>query len=307
MNPDLHLKFRHLNCFLEVARQGSFQRAADTLAITQPAVSKTIRELEDMLGYPLFERGKRGVILTDAGLTFLNAAGPSVQALKHGVRSVMSGDFRTSELRLGVLSSVEVGLVPQLLKRFHDAHPDVVVMAEGGPAKYLLNLLRSGDLDLVVGRLSDSPHVSGLQFESLYGDSLRLVVRAGHPLVGSPMEAVVSGVSEFALVLPTRETSIRQQADSLLLQNGVRLPSTCVETLSTALARSYVQMSDAVWIAPEDAVLADLEKGELEALPLREDYRGGSVGVCCNPSVALSVAGEWCLELLRQMGDARSS
>lgn len=82
------------------------------------------------------------------------------------------------------------------------------------------------------------------------------MVRAGHPLAGCPLETIVSGLSEFALVLPTRETSIRQQADSLLLQNGVRLPSSCVETLSTAWARSYVQMSDAVWIAPEDAVLA---------------------------------------------------
>lgn len=307
MNPDLHLKLRHLNCFLEVARQGSFQRAANTLAITQPAVSKTIRELEDMLGYALFERSKRGAILTDAGLTFLNAAGPSVQALKHGVRSVMSGDFRTRELRLGVLSSVEVGLVPQLLRRFHEAHPDVVVRADGGPAKYLLNLLRSGDLDLVIGRLSDSPHVAGLQFESLYGDALRLVVRVGHPLVGSPMETIVSSMAEFALVLPTRETSIRQQADSLLLQHGVRIPPTCVETLSTALARSYVQITDAVWVAPEDAILADLKNGELVALPLREAYRGGSVGVCRNPSVALSVAGEWCLELLRRMRDTRQA
>lgn len=304
MNPDLHLKFRHLNCFLEVARQGSFQRASDTLAITQPAVSKTIRELEGMLGYALFVREKRGVTLTDAGLTLLNAAAPSVQALKHGVRSVMSGDFRAEELRLGVLSSVEVGLIPRLLKRFHDAHPDVVVRAEGGPAKYLLDLLRSGDLDLVIGRLSDSPHVSGLQFESLYGDALRLVVRIDHPLAGSPMETIVSRISEFALVLPMRGTSIRQQADSLLLQHNVRIPPTCVETLSTALARSYVQMSDAIWIAPEDAILADLYNNELVALPLREAYRGGSVGVCRNPSMALSVAGEWCLELLRDMGDA---
>ena len=307
MNPDLYLKLRHLDCFLEVARQGSFQGAADTLSVTQPAISKTIRELEDMLGYALFERGKRGVILTDAGLTFLNTTGPSVQALRQGVRSVMSGDFRTKELRLGVLSSVEVGFIPQVLKRFHDTHPEVVVRVEDGPAKYLLTLLRSGDLDLVVGRLSDSPHVSGLQFEALYGDALRFVVRPGHPLVGSPIGTTVGRLSEFALVLPTRETSIRQQADSLLLQHGIRISSTCLETLSTALARSYVQISDSVWIAPEDAVKSDLDKGELVALPLREAYRGGSVGVCRNPSVALSVAGEWCMDLLRLTAEAYQS
>ena len=68
---DHRIKFRHLTCFLEVARQRSVVKAADTLSITQPAVSKTIRELEEHLDARLFDRSKRGVTLTDFGKVFL--------------------------------------------------------------------------------------------------------------------------------------------------------------------------------------------------------------------------------------------
>ncbi len=77
MNIDSRIKFRHLVCFLEVARQGSLARAADALAVSQPAISKTLKELEDLLEASLFERGKSGASLTEAGVAFLRYAGPA--------------------------------------------------------------------------------------------------------------------------------------------------------------------------------------------------------------------------------------
>ena len=84
MNIDNRIKFRHLQCFLEVARLGSLARAADRLAVSQPAVSKTLKELEEVLAAQLFERGKSGAALTEAGVDFLRYAGPCVQALREG-------------------------------------------------------------------------------------------------------------------------------------------------------------------------------------------------------------------------------
>ena len=82
MNLDTRIKFRHLLCFLEIARQGSFAKAADAVAISQPAISKTLKELEDLLQTRLFERDKSGVELTAAGVRFMRYAGPCVQALR---------------------------------------------------------------------------------------------------------------------------------------------------------------------------------------------------------------------------------
>jgi hypothetical protein len=102
MNIDNSIKFRHLLCFLEVARQGSLARAAEVLANSQPAVSKTLKELEEVLATSLFDRSKRGVVPTAAGLAFLRYAGPSVQALREGVRSLRSGEHEAGVVRLGV-------------------------------------------------------------------------------------------------------------------------------------------------------------------------------------------------------------
>lgn len=301
MNPDNRIKLRHLNCFLEVARQGSIQRAADALSISQPAVSKTLRELEDSLNSRLFERGRQGVTLTDAGNAFLHVAGPSMQALRRGIQSLRTDEYKSGELRLGVLSSVETRLVPDMIQLLHERHPGLRISVTGGPAAYLLGLLRGAELDLVVGRLSDSPHLEGLHFEHLYGDALKVVVRAGHPLLESAAELLPSRLTDYPMVLPLADTTLRQHADSLLLQSGAGLPASCLETLSNTLARAYTLQADVVWLAPRDAVLSDLEQGILHLLALDGHSSGGSVGVCSNPTINLPLSAQWCLEALREI------
>ena len=122
MNIDSRIKFRHLQCFLEVARQGSLARAADRLAVSQPAVSKTLKELEEVLAAQLFERGKGGAVLTEAGMAFLRYAGPCVQALREGVESLRGGEYQASSARLGVLSTVEGAFLPEVVRRLHERH-----------------------------------------------------------------------------------------------------------------------------------------------------------------------------------------
>ncbi|KFX71758.1 LysR family transcriptional regulator [Pseudomonas taeanensis MS-3] len=298
MNIDNRIKFRHLLCFLEVARQGSLARAAVGLAISQPAVSKTLKELEEILAARLFERSKQGVTPTAAGLAFLRYAGSSVQALREGVRSLHSGEHESGVVRLGVLSTVESSLLPDVVRRLHQQHAALVVSVVTGPSAHLLDQLRVGALDLVVGRMTDSPQIEGLSFEHLYSESMVLVVRPGHPLLQVDLRDR-SRLGEYPVVLPLAGTTIRRSADSLYVQCGVVMPQQRLETLSVALSRRYVQCSDAVWIAPQDAVRQDLVRSELIELNIGLQEPGGSVGICSNPTAALSLAAQWCCETLR--------
>jgi LysR family pca operon transcriptional activator len=300
LNIDTRIKFRHLLCFLEVARQGSLARAADKLAVSQPAISKTLKELEELLAASLFERSKSGVSLTEAGVAFLRYAGPCVQALRDGVNSLRGGEYASGVVRLGVLSTVESLLVPEVVRRLHERHSALAVSVVTGPSAYLLSQLRVGELDLVVGRMTDSPQIQGLSFEHLYSESMTLVVRAGHPLLAGPL--VRGQLEDYPLVLPLAGTTIRQYADSLLVQCGIAQPRQRLETLSVALSRRYVLCSEAIWIAPLDAVRLDLRKGELVELALGIQEPGGSVGICSNATLPLSLAAHWCLEVLREVG-----
>nr|WP_294978740.1 pca operon transcription factor PcaQ [uncultured Pseudomonas sp.] len=302
MNIDSRIKFRHLVCFLEVARQGSLARAADALAVSQPAISKTLKELEDLLDASLFVRGKSGASLTEAGVAFLRYAGPCVQALRDGVNSLRGGEYASSVARLGVLSTVESLLMPEVVRRLHERHPALVVSVITGPSAHLLSQLWVGELDLVVGRMTESPQIQGLAFEHLYSESMTLVARAGHPLLGRPLPP--SALDDWPLVLPLAGTTIRKSADSLLVQSGLGQPRRRLETLSTVLSRHYVLSSDALWIAPLDSVRLDLRAGEMLELPLDVQEPGGSVGVCSNSTLPLSLGAHWCLEVLREVGEA---
>ncbi|MEJ5056970.1 MULTISPECIES: pca operon transcription factor PcaQ [unclassified Pseudomonas] len=300
MNIDTRIKFRHLLCFLEVARQGSLARACDKLAISQPALSKTLKELESLLETTLFERSKKGSTLTEAGVAFLRYAGPSVQSLRDGVNSLRSGVHEPITVQLGVLSTVESLLVPEVVCRLHARHPALVVSVVTGPSAYLLSRLRVGELDLVVGRMTDSPQILGLTFEHLYSESMTLVVRSGHPVLADPQ--VQNNLEDYPLVLPSAGTTIRKFADSLFVQHGITPSRQRLETLSVALSRRYVLSSQAIWVAPLDAVREDLRQGELVELDLGMREPGGSVGLCTNPALPVTPAAQWCVEALREVG-----
>jgi LysR family pca operon transcriptional activator len=296
VNLDSRIKFRHLLCFIEVSRQGSLARAAEAMSVSQPAISKTLKELEELLEASLFDRSKQGVTLTAAGQAFLRYAGPSVQALREGVRSLRAGEHEAGVVRLGALSTVESSLLPDVVRRLHAQHAALVVSVVTGPSAYLLGQLRGGELDLVVGRMTDAPQIEGLSFEHLYSESMTLVVRPGHELLDGDR----SRLGEFPVVLPQSGTTIRRHADGLFIQLGISPPPRRLETLSVSLSRHYVRVSDAVWVAPLDAVREDLSTGELVELDLGLKEPGGSVGICTNPTLAASLAVQWCCEALRE-------
>ena len=302
MNIDTRIKYRHLVCFLEMARQGSLARAADVLAVSQPAMSKTLKELEELLTVSLFVRSKSGVTLTEAGVAFLRYATPSVQALREGVNALRGGEYVGGTVRLGVLSTVESLLIPELVQRLHARHSSLVVSVVTGPSAYLLSQLRVGDVDLVVGRMTDSPEIQGMNFEHLYSESMTLVVRADHPLIRGPLDR--SQLENYPLVLPLANTTIRTFADSLFVQCGLTQSRQRLETLSITVSRRYVLRNDAVWIAPLDAVRLDLASGELQELDLGLREPGGSIGICSNAHAPMSVATQGCVEVLRELGQA---
>lgn len=285
------VKLRHLMAFQEVARLHSMAKAAQALSITQPAMSKTIRELEDILGAELFERTPLGVSLTPAGLTLLRHAGPALRSLGEGFQAV----HQTAEqavVRLGALSTVEQGLVPKALLHLDRRAPGVRVQVTTGPSAYLLSRLSLGELDMVVGRMSEAREIRGLRFEHLYHEPLVLVVRTGHALLDrSPLEP---GLAEQAWVVPPGSTTLREQVERFWVEQGGWTPPIALETLSLSLSRSYVLAGDAVWVVPLDAVQADLADGVLVKLPVALETQGGSVGICTNVALPLSANARQC-------------
>ncbi len=256
--------YRHLRCFIEVARLSSVGQAAEVLAISQPAVSKTLRELEARLGTALFDRVGRRLRLTEAGLLFQKHAGLSLSELDRGVRALRAPERHRRRLVVGVLPTVATRIVPRAVLAFAEAVPGGALRVTTGPNWVLLSQLRDGSLELVVGRLAAPDEMRGLVFEQLLVEPVVAVVRPGHPLVAAPGLAV----TDFPLVLPPPRAVIRPAVERFFLSVGQEMPRALVESVSLAVGRGLVQASDAVWFISRGVVGEELRLGTVVALDL---------------------------------------
>jgi len=263
------VQLRHLRCLVAVAQERHLARAAERLALSQPAVSKTLSELEAIVGTRLVERskaGRRGVQgLTAAGEQLLAHALRVLEALDASAQAVApASGGRIERLRIGALPSVAPALLPVALARLREGRPSVQIVVKSAANAVLLDELRAGELDLVVGRMSDPRLMGGLSFELLHTEPLVFAVRAGHPLASKAVS--VQAVLAYPLVVYGEGTIPRHNTESFLSARGLVLPSNALQTLDVAVARALVAVSDAVWITPLGAARGELADGRLVRL-----------------------------------------
>ncbi|PSJ63036.1 pca operon transcription factor PcaQ [Pseudaminobacter soli (ex Li et al. 2025)] len=294
------VRFRHLQTFLEVARQKSVVKAASILNVSQPAVTKTIRELEEALGVAVLERDGRGIRITRSGEIFMQHAGMAITALRQGIDSVAhAGAEAGPPIRIGTLPTVSAHIMPHAMKLFLKEDTGVTIKIVTGENAVLLEQLRLGELDLVVGRLAAPEKMTGFFFEHLYSEQIVFVVRSGHPLLKGDQD-VFEKLSEYPVLMPTRGSIIRPFVERFFLTNGVATIPTEIETVSDSFGRAFLRQSDAIWIISAGVVADDLKAGTLTALPIDTSETRGPVGLTMRTDTAPSPAFSILLKTIRE-------
>lgn len=293
------VSYRHVRCFLEVARLQSVQQAANELAISQPAVSKTLRELEERVGTALFERAGRRLRLTPAGRIFQKHAGLSLTELDRGIRAIR-GPVAGAIVSAGVLPTVATRVLPRAAIAFAQAMPEICLRASTGPNHYLLSQLREGRLDLMVGRLAPPAEMAGLVFEQLYAEEVVAVVRAGHPALASPG----ADPADWPLILPPPRAIIRPVVEQYFLARGCEMPRPQVETISLAVGRGLILASDAVWFISRGVLAEEIASGAVVALDLGGLPLAGPVGLTLRSGQTVPDALEVLMQTIRDAARA---
>lgn len=305
MSSANRVRFRHLQTFLEVSRQKSVARAAEILNVSQPAVTKTLRELEAALGVTVVERAGRGIRVTRAGDIFLRHAGVAVTALREGVESVrLDGATAGKPIRVGALPTVSAQIMPAAVMLFLQEDTGATIKIVTGENSVLLDQLRTGALDLVVGRLAAPEKMAEFFFEHLYSEQVLFVVRAGHPLLAVGQD-LFARLGDFPGLMPTRESVIRPFVDRFFIAHGISLPKTAIETVSDSFGRAFVRQSDAVWIISAGVVANELASGAFVALPFDTSETKGSVGLTMRTDMAPTAAFSLLLRMLREAAAAQ--
>ncbi|HTU74786.1 MAG TPA: LysR substrate-binding domain-containing protein [Trebonia sp.] len=264
----MEVGLRHLTCFVAVAQERTLARAARRLHVSQPAVSKTLSDLERLAGRQLVERGRAGTRLTPDGEEFLRYATEATRAVEAATVALSPGRTATSPvLCVACLHTAAGGLLAQAIARLRARRPDARVSVRVSHNPELLAALKSGEVDLAVGRMAEPGMMRGVSFELLYAESLAVVARPGHALLGR--KAVTPGdLLGYPLVIPEAGTAPRLQAEGIFAASGAWLEAGYTETQSSSLGRSLTALCDAIWITPRRAVQLDLDNGWLAALPV---------------------------------------
>lgn len=298
---DRRVRIRHLQAFCETVRQRSLKRAAETLLLTQPAISRTLAELEEIVGTRLMTRGRGGIALTQAGEFFLPHARASLAALEQGLAGLAgSGAGRAgATLRLGALPSVAARLLPRIVAELDGLGAELRLTILDGPHGYLTGLLRDGRLDAVIGRLGEPATMQGLSFTQLYLEQVAVVVRPGHPILDRPE---LRRIPDWPVIYPAPGSAIRPFVERLLIAEGIPLPPRRIETVSGEFGRIHVRQSDAIWFISAGVVARDVAEGLLVTLPLDTPLTEGPVGLMrrARPGDADPPAPEAALELLHR-------
>jgi DNA-binding transcriptional LysR family regulator len=250
--------------FVAVVRQGNVRRAAETLYISQPALTARIQALEADLGTVLFRRTRSGMELTNAGRAFLPYAERALESLRGGaalVRELEEGVV--GELAIGAAPAFSAYVLPELLARFVTAHPNVRLLVRTGHSEGLVDMVVRGEVEMAIIRpLRDARVIS----RPLYEDELVLVARPDHPFALAG-RIDVSAIHGAQLILFDRTSSYYELTNALFRQAGV-VPRGVMELDNIEAAKRMVERGLGVALLPATAVADSLANETLRAVTL---------------------------------------
>ena len=238
------MELRNIEYFLTVAEEGSLRAAARQLGLTQPALTKAMRRLEDETGCALFDRQARGVSLTIYGESFRRHA----RALK---ASMAEDSAEIDALRSGTAGLVRIGAgpswqgraVPGAIRRMRQLRPRVAVQVIGGLDDALKDSLRRGKLDLVLAAVPEDQDDPDLDRRALVVDEYRVIADRGHELHQRP-DAKLADILDYPWILPSPKAYLMRRLDLLMRTHGLSTPVPMVQTDIVPLKLELMRGSD---------------------------------------------------------------
>ncbi|CAM2993774.1 LysR substrate-binding domain-containing protein [Prescottella defluvii] len=281
---DGRLKLRHLLLVDALTSQGSVVAAAAALHVTQPVATRSLHDIESILGVSLYDRGPRGITPTIFGEAFTAHARAVIAQLTQAGRHVVElADADRGTVVVGTHLAGSNVLLPGAIARLKAERPLLTVVVREGTPEMLLTELQSGRIDLIVGRLT-SPTDDMAVRRTLYAESVELVTRRGHPLADRS-GIQLSDLTEYPWILPGVETALRRELEEFFARNSLALPENRVEATSFLTVRQLLLETDMVAVLPS---LIPRDDARLTTLPITLDPIGHSVGITLSAGRTLS-------------------
>lgn len=273
------LKTRQLLLLVALDEEANIHRAAQVLNMTQPAASKMLKELEDVLEVQLFERLPRGMQPTWYGesmirharmvLTNLNQANDELTALKAG---------RFGQVGVGAITSPGLALLPPAMAMVKREQPSLRISLDIETSPVLVERLEQGKLDILVARVMAEHDKSGLRYEPLVEELVCAVARPGHPLAGMP-GLTLRDVVSAGWIVPPAGSVLRHRFDLMFRAEGLAPPGNVIETAALLFITRMLQQSDMLAVLAADVARYYASHGMVSILPLEMPCQMDAFGI----------------------------
>lgn len=268
----------HLRVLLAVETSASYSAAARRLDVAQPSVFRTAKDLEAILGVPIFKKGARAIELSTSGLVLAKNARLAFAELRQGISEVqvVSGTG-TVVVDIGLLPMGRTIVIPEAINLLVARYRQSVVNAVEGQYDALLRALGRGEIDVMFGALRPDIAPEFIQ-EPVFDDQLAVVVGPDHPLAGQP-DINRRDLDRFQWIVPRDGTPTREQFDRMIQSGHWSLPQSRVESSSLELVSSLLSANQHVAIISARQSQNAIETGALAKLPIVLDDAARPIGI----------------------------
>lgn len=294
------LKTRQLLLLVALAEEGNIHRAAQVLSMTQPAASKLLKDLEDVLEVPLFERLPRGMRPTWYGETMIRHARMALASLNQAhdeLGALKTGHF--GQVGVGAITSPGLRVLPAAVALVKQEHPTLRVSLDIETSPVLLDRLEQGRLDILVGRLYAEHDKANLRYEPLTEELVSAVARPGHPLLGMSGLTLRDMVSA-GWIVPPAGSVLRHRFDLMFQQEGLPPPLNIVETSSLLFITRMLQQSNMVAVLATDVAHYYASHGLMSVLPIDLPCHMDDFGIITRTDRLLSPAAKVMMKAIKQ-------
>jgi DNA-binding transcriptional LysR family regulator len=265
-HPSDRMNFTHLFAFYQVARAGSVSAGADRLCVSQPAVTREIQTLEDRLRLKLFDRGPRGVVLTEAGTALFRHA-EQIFLLADVAESEMKelAGLSAGHLKIGASATLGVYFLPDIIASFQTKHPQVEIDLVVSNTQQVEDGLR--DQQFSLGFVEGPFRRDTLEARLIGADEIAAVAAAGHPQVGSALSP--HSLANRAVILREPGSGTRAMIELAFAEMGLTIEPMMSLSNTEAIKRMLMAQSYIAFLSML-SVKAELQRGELALIEVRE-------------------------------------
>ena len=293
------LKTRQLLLLSALEQEGNIHAAARLLNMTQPAASRLLKDLEEVLEVPLFERLPRGMRPTWYGETMIRHAKQALASLNRAhdeLTALKAGRF--GQVGIGAITSPGLALLPGAIAGVKREQPSLRVVLEIDSSPVLLEKLRRGDLDILVARVFADQDKSQLDYEPICAEPICAVARPGHPLA-TVAGLALTDVATASWIVPPAGSVLRHRFELMFHEAGLKPPLDVIETAALLFTTRMLQQSDMLCVIATEVARYYAAHGIVTIIPLPMACQMDDFGLITRSDRLLSPGAQLLLKALR--------